>query len=63
MTEPANSQWEFRVEDFGGIIRSQPKQEEFQALLNAWGEEGLDLITVFSHTGTRPACESSPNGR
>jgi hypothetical protein len=52
MAEPANSLWEYRVEDFGGIIKSEPKKEEFQALLNSWGEEGWEVVNAFYHTGT-----------
>ncbi|MBN1440770.1 MAG: DUF4177 domain-containing protein [Anaerolineales bacterium] len=44
--------WEYRVEDFGGVIRSEPKREEFEALLNAWGEEGWEIVSGFYHTGT-----------
>jgi hypothetical protein len=52
MSDPAYTQWEYFVEDFGGIIKSEPKKEEFQALLNAWGEEGWEVISAFYHTGT-----------
>jgi hypothetical protein len=52
MAEPANSLWEYRVEDFDGIIKSEPKKEEFQALLNSWGEEGWEVVSAFYHTGT-----------
>jgi hypothetical protein len=27
MSEPANPQWEYRVEDFGGIIKREPKRK------------------------------------
>jgi hypothetical protein len=52
MSEPANPQWEYRVEDFGGIIKREPKKEEFESLLNSWGEEGWEIISDFYHTGT-----------
>jgi hypothetical protein len=52
MSEPAFTQWEYHVEDFGGIIKSEPRKEEFEALLNSWGEEGWEVISAFYHTGT-----------
>ena len=52
MAAPAYPLWEYRVEDFGGIIKSEPKKEEFQALINTWGEEGWEIINAFYSTGT-----------
>jgi len=44
MSAPAYPLWEYRVEDFGGVIKSEPKREVFQSLLNAWGEEGWEVV-------------------
>ncbi len=52
MADPEYTPWEYRVEDFGGIIRSEPKKEEFELLLNSWGEQGWEIISAFYHTGT-----------
>jgi hypothetical protein len=52
MTVPSYPLWEYRVEDFGGIIKSEPKKEDFQALLNTWGEEGWEVISAVYSTGT-----------
>jgi hypothetical protein len=52
MADPVYPLWEYRVEDFGGVIRSEPKREVFQSLLNAWGEEGWEVISAVYSTGT-----------
>jgi len=52
MSAPAYPLWEYRVEDFGGVIKSEPKREVFQSLLNAWGEEGWEVISAVYSTGT-----------
>jgi hypothetical protein len=52
MAESAYPSWEYRVEDFGGIIKREPKIDDFQALLNAWGEEGWEVVSALYHTGT-----------
>jgi hypothetical protein len=52
MTDIEYAQWEYRVEDFGGIIKSEPKKEVFESLMNSWGEEGWEIISAFYHTGT-----------
>ncbi len=52
MAQPPYPLWEYRVEDFGGIIKSEPKKEDFQVLLNAWGEEGWEVVSAFYSTGT-----------
>jgi hypothetical protein len=52
MADPAYPLWEYRVDDFGGIIKSEPKREEFEALLNAWGEEGWEVVSAVYSTGT-----------
>jgi hypothetical protein len=52
MAEPPYPLWEYHVEDFGGIIKSEPKKEDFQALLNTWGEEGWEVVSAVYSTGT-----------
>jgi hypothetical protein len=52
MTESEYPLWEYRVEDFGGVIKSEPKREDFQSHLNAWGEEGWEVISAVYSTGT-----------
>jgi len=52
MTAPAYPLWEYRVEDFGGVIKSEPKREVFQSLLNSWGEEGWEVVSAVYSTGT-----------
>jgi hypothetical protein len=44
MTE--NELWEYRVESFGGAIKSI-KDEELQAALDEWGEEGWEVISLI----------------
>ena len=51
MTEIPNPQWEYRVDDFGGALRAI-KKEELQAQLNAWGEEGWEVVFVFFFEGS-----------
>jgi hypothetical protein len=52
MTGSSTPRWEYRVEDFGGVFRNEPKKEDFQALLNAWGEDGWELVSAAYSTGT-----------
>ena len=52
MSAPVYPLWEYRVEDFGGVIKSEPKKEDFQILLNSWGEEGWEVISAVYSTGT-----------
>jgi hypothetical protein len=52
MAVRTHSLWEYRVEDFGGVFKSEPKKEDFQALLNAWGGEGWEVIAAVYSTGT-----------
>jgi hypothetical protein len=52
MAGTAYPRWEYRVEDFGGVIKSEPKKEDFQALLNDWGEEGWEIVSAAYSTGT-----------
>jgi hypothetical protein len=43
MSETPLTQWEYRVEDFGGMFQKS-KKEEIQAQLNSWGEDGWEII-------------------
>ncbi len=43
MDEPS---WEFRVETVGSWIRS-PKDAQVTDVLNAWAEEGWELVTAL----------------
>lgn len=52
MTRPTNTRWEYRVEDFGGFMKTEPKNAEVQSLLNAWGEEGWELVSAVYSSGT-----------
>ena len=39
-------QWEYIVQTVGGL--RSPKDEDMLALLNAWGEEGWELVGMVS---------------
>jgi hypothetical protein len=52
MAESPYPLWEYRVEDFGGIIKSEPKREIFQDLLNGWGADGWEVVSAVYSTGT-----------
>lgn len=41
-------QWEYRVETIGSAFKS-PKAEEIEALMNAWGEDGWEVISINIH--------------
>ncbi len=43
---PEMQYWEYRVETFGTAFRS-PHDEELTAGLNAWGEEGWEVVSVY----------------
>lgn len=45
--EPA---WEYRVQTLGTALRSA-RDEEIEALLNQWGEEGWELVGVTAESG------------
>jgi hypothetical protein len=47
----AIGQWEYRVQTLGKAL-SGPKDEEFTALLNTWGEEGWEIISVTPIEGS-----------
>jgi hypothetical protein len=39
-------QWEYRMEDFGGIFKRTPSAEDLVAVLNEWGGEGWEVIAI-----------------
>ena len=45
-------QWEYRVETIGSVLRGA-KDEETEATLNEWGEDGWEVISA------RPPTDSS----
>lgn len=51
MNEISNPRWEYRVDDFGGALRPI-KKEELQAQLNAWGQEGWEVVFAFLPEGS-----------
>ncbi len=46
------TQWEYRLETIGGSAWRAPKDQELEALLDAWGEEGWEVINLFTAPGT-----------
>ncbi|MCX7839947.1 MAG: DUF4177 domain-containing protein [Anaerolineae bacterium] len=46
----ASIQWEYRVQSVGKFWGA--KDEEIETLLNEWGEEGWEVVTVFSSSGS-----------
>lgn len=44
-------QWEYRAESFGSFWNA-PKDEEIEGILNEWGEDGWEVISLvaFEHT-------------
>jgi hypothetical protein len=38
-------QWEYRVESFGSMLKNV-KDEELEASLNVWGEEGWEVVDI-----------------
>lgn len=44
-------QWEYRLETFGSFLRG-PNDEEMEAILNEWGEEGWEVISARSVENT-----------
>ena len=49
MTEEIK-QWEYRVETIGSVFGT--KDENIEATLDAWGEEGWEAITVYTPYGS-----------
>lgn len=47
---PESTQWEYRVQSVGKFWGT--KDEEIEALLNEWGEEGWEAVAVFSASGS-----------
>jgi len=47
-TEPL---WEYRAESIGSLWSSL-KDNELQGILNAWGEEGWEVISAFAISGS-----------
>jgi hypothetical protein len=46
-----NQQWEYRVKTIGNTIWGT-KDEEIEATLNEWGEEGWETINVYTPEGS-----------
>jgi hypothetical protein len=42
---PEMTKWEYRVETWGSAWKSN-KDEDLEALLNEWGEEGWEVISA-----------------
>ena len=49
MTEEIK-QWEYRVETIGSVFGT--KDENIEATLDLWGEEGWEAITVYTPYGS-----------
>ena len=49
MDNPIN--WEYRVETFGSLF-SAPKDEELEAVLDEWGEEGWEVFSAHHLEGS-----------
>jgi hypothetical protein len=45
------SQWEYRAASLGSFW-TEPKDEEIEAVLNQMGEEGWEVLSVFTRYGT-----------
>jgi len=45
MTE--TTQWEYRVQTVGGFFKGVPA-DELEELLNEWGEEGWEVVSVYT---------------
>lgn len=43
-------QWEYRVQTIGSLFGT--KDEQIQATLDAWGQEGWEAINVFTPEGS-----------
>ena len=43
-------QWEYRVQTIGSIFGT--KDENIEAVLNEWGEEGLEVTHVYTPEGS-----------
>jgi len=47
---PEQTQWEYRVKTIGRLWGT--KDEQIEALLNEWGEEGWEAINVYTPEGS-----------
>jgi hypothetical protein len=45
------TQWEYRIQTAGSTF-NQPKDEEIEAMLNEWGEEGWEVVAVHNLEST-----------
>jgi hypothetical protein len=45
------TQWEYRIQTTGSTF-NQPKDEEIEAMLNEWGEEGWEVVAVHNLEST-----------
>jgi hypothetical protein len=50
MTEATQS-WEYQVDTLGSALHS-PKDEELETVLNEWGEDGWEVISVITPSGS-----------
>jgi hypothetical protein len=46
------TQWEYRYEGFG-TLWTVIKDEELEAILNQWGEEGWEVVSIYAHYGIK----------
>jgi hypothetical protein len=46
-----NKKWQYRVDTLGSAIRGL-KDEEIEAVLNEWGEEGWEIISARPPTNS-----------
>ncbi len=44
------AQWEYRVQTVGSVLAT--KDEQIEATLNEWGEEGWEAFGAFTSSGT-----------
>ena len=47
-----NEQWEYRVQTMGSLLR-EVKDQEMYTLLNAWGQEGWEVVNAVHTSGNR----------
>ena len=48
---PEQNRWEYRVSTFGSVWKSL-KDEDLSSQLNAWGEEGWEIVNIVAdHAG------------
>jgi Domain of unknown function (DUF4177) len=50
MAETVQS-WEYQVGSIGSALHS-PKDEELETLLNEWGEDGWEVISIIAPSGS-----------